>query len=280
MHIVLGLKRRPPGNIFARKPEDVHHVTARSGQLRLGEQRQQALVATVAIDDENLLATIARHLFDGLLQKRELRAQAVGNGPRLLLRFKDLSKVVLRENHGILLPHGIHHRETNIDQVGAERKMRTMLLDDPDGKQADSLRLMNGLHEVWRRELLPLGGELVLRNGRQRKGDESEYQSGDGRLGCWHGASEIMKQAILTENPAYSECHASFTQSRCRRPEDPAALSEGARVCPDSPCRHPTASDSEQRLNREDRRATPATASGSETLFQSCAMQRWRLLPM
>ena len=54
--------------------------------------------------------------------------------------------------------------------------MRAVLLDDAEGKQADSLRLVDGLHEVGGGEFLPLGGELGLRNGGNHKGDKSEKQ--------------------------------------------------------------------------------------------------------
>ena len=165
MHVVLGFQRRTAGDVLARQSEDVDHVIARRGQLRLREQRQQALVAAVAIDDEDFLAAVARHLLHRFLQQRELRAQAVGDGSGLLLRFEDLSEVILGENDGVFLLDGVHHGEADIEQVGAERKMRAVLLDDADGEHADSLRLVDGLHEVGGGEFFPLGGELGLRDG-------------------------------------------------------------------------------------------------------------------
>ena len=116
----------------------------------------------MAVDDEDFLAAVARHLLHRFLQERELRGQAVGNGSGLLLRFEDLSEVVLGEDDGVLLLHGVHHREADVEQVGAERKMRAMLFDDADGEHADALRLVDGLNEVGGGEFFPLGGELGL----------------------------------------------------------------------------------------------------------------------
>ena len=130
--------------------------------MGLREQRQQAFVAAVAVDDEDFLAAVARHLLHRFLQQRELRAQAVGNGSGLLLGFEDLAEIVFGEDDGVFLLDGVHHGEADIEEVGAERKMRTMLFDDADGEHADALRLVDGLHEVGGGELFPLGGELGL----------------------------------------------------------------------------------------------------------------------
>ena len=172
-----------PGTFSLRKSEDVNDVIARRRELCLREQREQAVVAAVTIHDQDFLAAVARHLLHGFLQERELGAQAVGDRSRLLLGFEDLPEVVLGKDHGVFLLNRVQRGEANVEEVSAQREMRTMLFDDAEGKQTDSLRLVNGLHEVGSRELLPLGGEFGLRNRRNHKGEESEHQSGEGRLG-------------------------------------------------------------------------------------------------
>ena len=56
----------------ARDSEHVDDVIVRCLELRLGEERQQAVVAAVPVHDDDLLAAIPRHLVRGLLQQLEL----------------------------------------------------------------------------------------------------------------------------------------------------------------------------------------------------------------
>src|ERR1019366_557357 len=78
--------------------------------------------------------------------------------------------------------------------------MRSMLLDDSERKQADTLGLMDSLHEIGGSEFLPLGGEFGLRNGGYHQCDENKNKAYSGQTVSWHEASGIMKQAILSEN--------------------------------------------------------------------------------
>ena len=91
--------------------------------------------------------------------------EAVGEGAGLLLRFEDLAEVVLGEDDGVFLLHGVHHGEANVEQIGAERQVRAVLFDDAEGQHAHPLRLVDGLNEVRGGEFFPLGGELGLRDG-------------------------------------------------------------------------------------------------------------------
>src|ERR1019366_3630182 len=279
VHAALGFQRRPSGNIFVGQTKNIDHVIARGGQLRLREKRQQAVVAAMTVDDQNLLASIAGHLFDRLLQKHELCGQAVGNGPGLLLRFEDLSEIVFRKNHRILLHDSVHHCKPHVDEVGPERKMRSMLLDDSERKQADTLGLMDSLHEIGGSEFFPLGRELALGYRGNHKCDENENKAYSGQTVSWHGASRIMKQAILSENTAIRAAGSELTPARCHRPADRAALWEVARECPDSPDCHSAELNWRQLPAPASLPAIPATASGSGTLFRSCAKPRSPLLP-
>ena len=48
--------------------ENVHHIVAQPVQLRLGEKRKQVLISPVAIDDDDLLASVSCHFVGRLLQ--------------------------------------------------------------------------------------------------------------------------------------------------------------------------------------------------------------------
>lgn len=73
-----------------------------------------------------------------------------------MLSFENLPEIVLGEDHGVFLLGRVYYCVTNIDQVGAERKMRPVLLDNAEGKHARSLRLLNGRNEIPGREFFPL----------------------------------------------------------------------------------------------------------------------------
>ena len=74
----------------------------------------------MAVDDEDLAASVAAHLVDGLLQEGQLRGEAVGDGAGLLARLEDLAEVVLGEDHGVLLLNGVGDGEAHVDEVGAQ----------------------------------------------------------------------------------------------------------------------------------------------------------------
>ncbi len=144
-----------PGAFMFGNPEDVNHVVARAGKLRLREQRQQVIVPAVAVHNENLLAAVARHLLHRFLEQRELCLQAVGHRSGLLLSLKDLAEIILGKHDCILLPHRVENRESNIEQVGSQRQVRSVLLEDPEGQHTNPLRLMNRLDKVGPGKLLP-----------------------------------------------------------------------------------------------------------------------------
>src|ERR1017187_4933192 len=119
--------------------------------------------------------------------------------------------------------------------------MRSMLLDDSERKQADTLGLMDSLHEIGGSEFLPLEGEFGLRNGGYHQCDENKNKAYSGQTVSWHEASGIMKQAILSENTAIRAAGSELTPTRCHRPADRAALWAVAQGCPDSPDCHSAA---------------------------------------
>ena len=108
------------------------------------------------VHDHDLLAPVARHLIGRLLQQIKLHVHAVGDGSRLLPRLRDLSKVVRGKDHRVLLLRAMFHRITNVDQVRAQRQMRAMLFNDPEGQHAHALRLVNGRDKVRPGQFFPL----------------------------------------------------------------------------------------------------------------------------
>ncbi len=86
----------------------------------------------MAADDDDLLASVARHLGGGLLQQFQLQARAVGNGARLVLGFVDLAEVIFRKNDRVFLLRGLESRVTNVDQVRTHWAGRAVLFDDSE----------------------------------------------------------------------------------------------------------------------------------------------------
>src|SRR4029077_5676320 len=107
-------------------------------ELSLRKIRKQAVVPAVAVDDQNLLATIAGHLVGGLLQQGHLHTATVSYGTGFVLGFCDLTKIVFREHDRVFLLRGMECGIAHVEQVGAEREMRAVLLENSEGKKADS----------------------------------------------------------------------------------------------------------------------------------------------
>src|SRR5215469_3790835 len=175
VHVVLRVRLHagPAGQVCVRQAEDVDHVVARRGQLRLSEERQQRLIAAVTVHDNDFLAAVARHLLHRLLQQGELRREAVRDGAGLLLRFEYLAEIVLGKDDGVLLLDGVHHGEPHVEQVGAEGQMRAVLFDDAEGQHAHALRLVDGADKVGGGEFFPFRRKLLrLRGAGSRDGNE------------------------------------------------------------------------------------------------------------
>src|SRR5579864_1924596 len=101
--------------------ENVDHVVVRLVELGLGEVREQALVAAMAVDNQNFLAAVARPLVGSLLQQGELKAAAVRHGSGFVTCLCDLAEIIFGENDGILLVGGVQRGVADVKQVGAER---------------------------------------------------------------------------------------------------------------------------------------------------------------
>ena len=75
-------------------------------------------------------------------------------------RFGNLSEIILGEDDGVFLLGGVQRGIADVEQVGAEREMRSVFLQDAEGQQARALRAMNAFAEVGGSEFLPVDGEL------------------------------------------------------------------------------------------------------------------------
>ena len=114
--------------------ENIDHIVVRLIELRLREEWQQVFVAAVAVDDDYFLAAVARHLVGGFLQQGELHLAAVGDGSGLVAGFGDLSEIIFGEDDGVFLLGGVQRGVADVEQIGAQRQMRSVLLQDAEGQ--------------------------------------------------------------------------------------------------------------------------------------------------
>ena len=123
----------------------------------------------MAIHDENLPTTVAGHLVNSLLQQFELQVCAVSNGPRLLPRFEDLAEVVFRKHHRIFRGGGTQRGVAHVNEIRAQRQMRAVLFKNSERQQAKAFGLVDGLHEIRRRQFLPMDGQRLCPGQRSQQ---------------------------------------------------------------------------------------------------------------
>jgi len=126
--VALVEKRRPRSRAFI--------------ELGLREVRSRALVAAVAVDDDHFLCSRCEPSRRRFLQQGELHPAAVSHGSGLGDGLRQFwLKIIFgkgqsRYSFSAACSGGI----TDVQQIGAEREMRSVLLQDAEGKQAGSLR--------------------------------------------------------------------------------------------------------------------------------------------
>jgi hypothetical protein len=126
----------------------------------------------MAVDDENFLATVARHFVGRLLQKSELQIAAVGNRARFVLGFENLPKIIFGKDDGEFLLDGVQRSVPNVEKVRSERKMRAVLFQYAERQDADAFRLGDGVPEIGGGELFPFWGKFCLSVSRDGTQDE------------------------------------------------------------------------------------------------------------
>src|SRR5580704_8712156 len=114
----------------------------------------------MAVDDDDLLAAITRHLVGGFLKQRKLQIAAIGDGAGLVASFGNLPEIVFGEDDSIFFLGGVKRCITNVQQVGAQRQMRSMLLKNAERQQACALCTMDSLAEIRGGEFLPVNRKL------------------------------------------------------------------------------------------------------------------------
>src|ERR1700746_1246378 len=124
---------------------NIDNVIVRLVELCLREIGKQAFVAAMAVDDENFSAAVAGHFVGGFLQKIQLNLPTVGDGAGFVLGFEDLPEIIFRENNGEFFFRGVQRGVANVDQIGAEGKMRAVLFQNAEGEDAGALGKFDGV---------------------------------------------------------------------------------------------------------------------------------------
>jgi len=68
----------------------------------------------------------------------------------------NLAKIVFGKDNCIFLLSGVQRGIANVQQIGPQRQMRTVLLEDSEREQAGSLRAVNAFAEVGGSEFFPV----------------------------------------------------------------------------------------------------------------------------
>src|SRR5208337_561627 len=145
--------------------------------------------AAVAVDDQDLLASIARHLVGGFLQQGELHAAAVGHGSGLVACLGDLAEVIFREDHRVFLLGRMQRRVSHVKQIGADRQVRAVLLQNSERQQARALGAANSFAKVRGCELFPVHGEFSRRRNGLRARELRQSDNNEQRKKHTNGGS-------------------------------------------------------------------------------------------
>src|SRR5467141_1504401 len=137
-------------------------------QLRLREKWNQVFVAAVAVDNDYFFAAIAGHLISGFLEQMQLQIHAVRYRSGFVLGFEDLAEIIFGKDHRVFLRRGLQRNVAHIQQIGAEREMRSVLFQNAERKKARALGLLDSRTKIRGGELFPFSGELALRAQRSR----------------------------------------------------------------------------------------------------------------
>src|SRR5262249_7264273 len=106
--------------------DGVDDVVAGGIEQRLVGVGNQAFVAAVAVDDEDFLASVARHFVGGFLEEFELEVAAVGDSAGFVLGFENLAEIIFGEDDGEFLCGSVKCGVADVEEIGAERKMGAM----------------------------------------------------------------------------------------------------------------------------------------------------------
>src|SRR5882762_9373660 len=148
-------------------------------QLRLREKWNQVFVAAVAVDNDYFFAPVAGHLISGFLEQMQLQIHAVRYRSGFVLGFEDLAEIIFGKDHRVFLRRSLQRNVAHIQQIGAEREMRSVLFQNAERKKARALGLLDSRTKIRGSKLFPFGGELALRAqrscGKKREREKRRY---------------------------------------------------------------------------------------------------------
>ena len=75
-----------------------------------------------------------------------------------MARFGDLAEIIFGEDDCVFLVGGVQRGVTHIEQIGAERQVRTVLLQDSEREQTRSLGAANPFAKVGGSQFFPVHG--------------------------------------------------------------------------------------------------------------------------
>jgi hypothetical protein len=70
--------------------------------------------------------------------------------------FRNLAEIILGENYCILLLRCVESGVTNIEEISAQGKVRSMFLKNSERKETNSLRPLNALTKISGSEFFPM----------------------------------------------------------------------------------------------------------------------------
>ena len=71
----------------------------------------------MGVYDHDLFATVPGHFVGGFLKQTQLQLGTIGDGARLVLRFKNLPRKILGENDGVLFLGRVLRDVPRVEQV-------------------------------------------------------------------------------------------------------------------------------------------------------------------
>src|SRR4029079_17397355 len=149
----------------------VDDVVALVFELRLHEEAQEVRVPAVAVHDEDLLEAVAGDLGARRVEQVPDQPRRQRKRARLVPGLVDLPVEVVREDDGVFLLHGTSDQVARLNEIRANRRVRSVLLENADGQNGRLVRLLESLGPVARGEVVHTGGQVL---SRRRCGNEQQ----------------------------------------------------------------------------------------------------------
>src|SRR5262249_1248925 len=138
-------------------------------------------ISAVAVDDQDLLEAVSRDLGAGGVEQVPDEARWKREGARLMARLVNLAVKIVWEDDGVLLFHRASPEVTRLDQIGADRCMWPVLLEDADGQNGRLVGFLERLRPVAGGELIPPRWQILGRRGGRNEEQQAEHEQTHGR---------------------------------------------------------------------------------------------------